>query len=170
MRLRRLEKTDCDDVYRYASLSATTRYLLWSPHMNLFETRGYLEYTRKKYRAGEFFDWGIEYKENSKIIGTVGFTTVDFENNKAEIGYVLSPEYHGKGLGLEAVRRIVRYGFVTMGFERLEARIMVPNQPSRSLAEKLGFRLEGIRRHDLFVKGEYRDICTYSMLRSEYKE
>lgn len=37
--------------------------------MNLFETRGYLEYARKKYRAGEFFDWGIEYKENSKIIG-----------------------------------------------------------------------------------------------------
>ncbi len=168
--LRQLERTDCDDVYRYASLSQTTRYLLWSPHLNLFETKGYLDYARKNYRTGDFFDWGIVYKQTEAVIGTVGFTTVDFQNNKAEIGYVLSPEYHHMGLASEAVERILRFAFDKVCFERLEAHIMEENIPSRKLAEKHGFTLDGIMKKYLFVKGEYKNICIYSLLREDFKD
>ena len=45
---------------------------------------------------------------------------------------------------------------------------MVENKESEKVMKKLGMKSEGIKRSALFVKGEYRDIGYYSVLRSEY--
>ena len=54
--LRKMEMSDANDMYSYASLDEVTRYLLWTPHLNIDETKGYIEYVRREYRKGSVAD------------------------------------------------------------------------------------------------------------------
>ena len=59
----------------------------------------------------EYLDWGIVLKSTGKLIGTCGFTSVDLEHSKGEIGYVLNKAYRNLGYGTEAVNRVLEYAF-----------------------------------------------------------
>ncbi len=166
--LRKIVMADANDMYAYASLSEVTKYLLWSPHLNIEETKGYIEYLQREYRRGNNADWGIVLKSTKVFIGTIGFASIDTRGNWGEIGYVLNPAYHGRGLMTEAVRAVLRVGFAYLGLHRIQARIMEGNNASMRLVENLGFRYEGTLRDSLFVKGAYRTIKIYSMLSDDY--
>ncbi|MBQ9112994.1 MAG: GNAT family N-acetyltransferase [Clostridia bacterium] len=166
--LRPMHTTDAYDMYEYASREDLTEYLLWSPHPSVTYTRDYLAYIESRYATGDFYDWAITLTENGKMIGTAGFTKIDFPHNSAEIGYVLNPEYHGMGIGTEAAERIVEYGFSELGLHRIEARFMQGNAASLHVMEKLGMTFEGYHRDSMLVKGQYRTIGICSILRDEY--
>lgn len=168
LKLRCLGHSDCNDMYRYASREDVTRYLLWEPHHNCEYTENYLNLVQAQYRAGEFYDWAVEYIADRKMIGTCGFTSIDVENNRAEIGYVLNPDYWGKGIAAEAVMAVIDYGFRTLMLNRIEARYIIGNDRSRRVMDKCGMKFEGVFRSLLYVKGSYKDIGVCSILYSEY--
>lgn len=168
LRLRRMSVRDKSDMFLYASRDEVTKYLLWRTHKDEESTKRYLSYVVSLYRTGEFFDFAIEYRENGKMIGTCGFAAVDFQNDCAEIGYVISPDYWGKGIASEAVSAIMQFAFCDLDINRIEARYMTENAASRRVMEKCGMTFEGVFRKKLFVKGEYRDIGVCSMLAEEY--
>ena len=166
--LRRMRVGDAEDMYEYARRSEVSRYLLWSPHPNVYYTRDYLRYIATRYAAGSFYDWALVHKETGRMIGTCGFTTFDCPNDAAEIGYVLNPDYRGQGLAPEAVRAILDYGFEKLQLHRVEARFIEGNTASLRVMEKVGMRFEGYRREAMLVKGLYRTIGYCSMLQSEF--
>lgn len=166
--LRKMEMSDANDMYSYASLDEVTRYLLWTPHLNIDETKGYIEYVRREYRKGSVADWAISLDSESRMIGTVGFSAVDRENNSVEIGYVLNPLYWGKGYAREALRRAVEAAFCELGAHRVQLRIMDGNVRSENVALACGFRKEGSLRDLLLVNGAYRTIHIYSLVSDEY--
>lgn len=168
LRLRCLVPSDSRDMYQYACREDVTRYLLWDPHTGPEYTSRYLAGLQSQYRAGEFYDWAVEYKADEKMIGTCGFTSFDIENNRAEIGYVLNPEYWGRSIAAEAVMRVLDFGFRTLSLNRIEARYMTGNERSRRVMEKCGMRFEGILRSLICVRGIYRDIGVCSILHREY--
>jgi ribosomal-protein-alanine N-acetyltransferase len=57
--------------------------------------------------------------------------------------------------------------FTVKKINRLEARIMPENGASKRMAEKCGYRFEGVARGAVFHRGAYRDMEVYSMLREE---
>lgn len=164
--LRRLRNADVYDVNEYACGEEVPRYLLWTPHLNLRETQGYLEFLQKRYRKGLHSDWGIEL--NGKIIGTCGFSSVDIPNESCELGYVLSPRYWGKGYMDEAFEAVLEAAFDRLQAHRVTLRILEENRPSERFALRHGFRLEGKSVDALYVKGAYRTVCHYALLRDEY--
>ncbi len=168
-----LKKITMDNLYdmnRYSSLEETSKYLAWTPHLNLLETRGTIEFHKEHYRLGLSPDWGVNLKANNMFIGTCGFTSVDEYNNSAEIGYVLSPEYWGQGLMKEAVKAVMHVAFMDIGIHRLTARIMDGNERSVRLATSLGFVHEGTGRECQIIKGKYTTVHTYSILIHEYEK
>ncbi len=167
--LRPMHVTDAYDMYDYASREEVTKYLLWSPHTSVEYTRDYLAYVQSRYASREFYDWAITLADTGKMIGTVGFTKIECPHNKAEIGYVLNPDYHGAGIGTEAAKRIVDFGFCELGLHRIEARFMQGNDASLAVMKKLGMTFEGYQRDAMLVKGQYRTIGTCAILKSEYK-
>ena len=166
--LRKMKPSDSRDMYEYSRLPEVTRYLLWEPHTNPSQTLDYLEYLQTRYRVGDFYDWAVVEKSRGKMIGTCGFTSLDFSNNAAEVGYVLNPAFWGKGLAPEALMRVMRFGFMELNVHRIEAKYMVENARSRRVMEKCGMTFEGVRRSSMYVKGRYRDIGICSILSDEY--
>ena len=166
--LRRIRVSDAEDMYHYARRPEVTRYLLWSPHPDIYHTQDYLRYLATRYAAGTFYDWGVILKQNGRMIGTCGFTTIDCAHDAAEIGYVLNPDYHGMGIATEAVEAVLAFGFDKLLLHRIEARFMEGNDASLRVMEKVGMRFEGWRRESMLVKGSYRTIGYSSILFDEY--
>ncbi len=167
--LRRMLPRDAEDMYEYARRADVTEYLLWSPHTSRQYTSDYLRYITSKYKLGEFYDWAVVEKESGKMIGTCGFTRIDLPNNAGEIGYVLNPDYHGRGYGTEAAGRVLVYGFKNLGLHRIEAKFMEGNQASLHVMEKLGMTFEGYRRESMYVKRKYRTIGVCAILEGEWQ-
>lgn len=172
--MREMKPCDSYDMFEYARRPDVTRYLTWEPHPSREYTREYLQFLTTKYRAGEFYDWALIWCADGdagrKMIGTCGFTRFDFANNSAEVGYVINPEFHGRGIAPEALRRVMRFGFEELKLNRIEAHYMFGNEASRRVMEKAGMRFEGILRGSLLIRGEYRDVGICSILYSEYKQ
>jgi len=164
--LRKIVPTDIDDVYEYASDTRVSEFLLWSPHPTKGYTKAYLSLLAKRYRAGDFYDWGIEL--DGKMIGTVGFTSFSIENNVGEIGYVLSSKCWGMGIASEAVKRILEFGFCELLLNRIEAKFMAENEKSRKLLDKLGFNYEGEMKEAVYAKDRYRNVGISALTRGEY--
>lgn len=166
--LRKIAVSDYLDMYDYSRRSETSRYLLWTPHSSPRYTKKYISYLQGQYRNENFYDFALVEKESGKMIGTCGFTSFDLDNNAAELGYVLHPDYWGKGLGKEALLRVMGYGFAELRLHRLTAKIMTENLASKRLAQACGMRHEATHIDGMRIKGNYETIEVYAILAKEF--
>ena len=162
--LRAIRESDFLDMFEYARLPSVTRYLLWREHPSESFTRSYLRYVENRYAIGDFYDWAVVERESGKMIGTCGFTSIDIANNSCEIGYVLNPDFCGKGYATEAAREVLRFAKEVLDLHRAEARFMKGNDASVKVMERLGMSFEGYSIDSMFVKGSYRTIGTYAVI------
>ena len=166
--LRAMRVADAPDMYAYAAREDVTKYLTWYPHRNLDETRAYLTEVGRRYRTGDFYDWAIIHRADDKMIGTCGFTSFNYPSDSGEVGYVLNPDYQGRGLATEALRAVMKFGFAELNLHRIEAHYIEGNDRSRRLMERVGMKFEGYARESMRIKGRFCTIGTCAILRSEY--
>lgn len=166
--LRKVTKEDIEDMYLYGSDEEVSKYVTWNTHETIADTKGFVEFVLNKYENKHVSPWGIEYKENGKFIGTIDFVWWQPNHKIAEIGYVISKDYWGKGLTTEVAKKLVKFGFEEMDLVRVQARCDVENIASARVMEKAGMTFEGIIRKGIFVKGEHRDLKMYSILKEEF--
>ncbi|UOQ44856.1 GNAT family N-acetyltransferase [Halobacillus salinarum] len=158
--LRKITIDDAEDMYVYASDEEVTKSVTWETHASLTDTIEFIETFIPRYDA----PWGIELKENGKFIGTVHFVWWQPEHACAELGYVLSKDYWGRGLITEAVRAVISFGFDQLDLVRIQARCFVDNKGSERVMNKAGMSYEGISRKAMYVKGEHKDLKVYAVI------
>jgi len=129
----------------------------------------------KVFEAGdkhEEKDFFIQKKDGTKIGLMAHFYVlhVAASMRQLEIGYFLLPNERGKGYCSEAVSIFVDYLFLSKDTGRIQARTDVRNLGSQKVLERVGFRREGTMRQSAFIRGEWRDLYLYSILREEWKE
>lgn len=166
--LRHMRVSDAADMYDYARRPEVTRYLLWAPHDDLEYTRTYMRQVERGYKQGIFHDFGVILKEDNKLIGTCGFARIDKANATAEAGYVLNPDYWGRGLASEALSAVITLGFEYCGLNRIESRYMTGNTASRRVMEKCGMTFEGVLRQSVFAKDGYVDVGVCAILKQDH--
>ncbi len=81
---------------------------------------------------------------------------------KAELGYVLSRAYWGKGIATRAVQMVLESGFEELGVNRIEAFVEPSNLASQKVLAKAGMTCEGLLKNHVFYKGSIRDRFIYS--------
>ncbi len=165
--LRYINLSDAYDMYEYASIPEVCEYLLWSPHINLMVTEGYIEYVNERYKKGLYADMALVLNDTDKMIGTCGFALLDLNQKIGEIGYVLSPYYRKKGYMSEAVDMILRFSFDNIGLEKVRLRIIKENTDSKRIAERFGFSEKSTSL--MIVKDVEREIINYELIAEDYK-
>jgi RimJ/RimL family protein N-acetyltransferase len=167
--LRRMRLDDAEAMFAYASDPEVTRYVLFETHRSVEDSESFLRLATEGYERGDFGSWGVVLKDSGAFVGTCGMD-VGYapEHARAELGYVLSREHWGKGLMPEAVRAVIRFGFRRVGLNRIQARCIAENAASARVMEKAGMTYEGTLRESEFIKGAYRDMKLYSILRREF--
>ena len=104
--------------------------------------------------------------------GVVGLYDLDWLQRRAELRIVIGGEgYRRLGLGTEAVRLMVRYGFLSLDLRRIWLGTAAGNAAARRCFARAGFREEGIRREEfLGPDGVASDNVMMAVLRNEWSE
>ncbi|MEO0785528.1 MAG: GNAT family protein [Pseudomonadota bacterium] len=109
-------------------------------------------------------------RSDGVLLGGISVTNVRRgPAQSASLGYWLLEEATGEGLMIEAVDRICRWGFQTLGLARLEAGTLPENVKSRNVLVRCGFAEEGLARKYLEINGERRDHVLYARLKDDPK-
>lgn len=115
---------------------------------------------------GNNISWGVRLKETKLLIGTIGYYRIQWNNFRGEIGYILNPVYHGKGIMTEAMQEIMKFGFQIMKFHTIEAVIDPENKPSENILLRNGFVKEAHHKENFFSEGKFYDSLVYTKFKS----
>lgn len=164
--LRKLEISDAENIFAYASDPQVAIYTSWAAHQSIDETYKYLnDFVFKLYRSGKGMDWGIVEKESGKLIGTCGLY-VSPEHRRGTLGYALNRDYWGQGLITEAAKAAITFGFHVMQLQRIQSVCDVEHLASARVLEKAGMQFEGILHNYLFYKERSWNVKMYAITRS----
>lgn len=141
--LREFEENDLKDFYEYASVDGVGEMAGWHHHENIEKSEEILNQFMKENKV-----FAIVYKENNKVIGSLGIEKYDMEDKLdefkklygREIGYVLHKDYWGKGLMPEAVKCVIDYLFNDLELDFLICGYYSFNDQSKRVQEKCGFK------------------------------
>jgi len=104
---------------------------------------------------------------DGSLLGSVSLLWIDWPRSVGEVAYWLSRESRGGGVATRAVAMLCDWAFETLGLARLQLAVDVRNDASRRVAERAGFRHEGIRRLSREIHGERIDEDLYGLLPSD---
>lgn len=159
--LRKWTISDLDNLVRYANNFNVAKFLTNQfPYPYMHEDgRKYIEMVLADNPTKVF---AIEV--SGEAVGSIGiFPQSDIHSKNAEIGYWLAEPFWGKGIMVEAIRKIVRYGFQTFDIDRIFARPFGTNKSSQRVLEKAGFTLEARFEKALYKHSEYIDELVYAI-------
>jgi ribosomal-protein-alanine N-acetyltransferase len=162
--LRRVDKNDASPILELRSDVETMKYI---PRPLLKSTEEALEHIAlidAKIENSEGINWAITLKNDSKLIGIIGFYRIKPEHFRAEIGYMLLPDFSGKGIISEAINEVVNYGFNEMHLHSVEGIIDPNNLASAKVLQKNGFVKEAHLKENEFYEGRFLDNVIYSRL------
>lgn len=163
--LRKLRMTDAQDMYEYSRDPEVARHVLWDAHQSVGDSRGYLRYAVRQYRQDLPASWGIELKENHKLIGTIGFMWINRDHNSAEVGYSLAREYWNRGIMSEALSAVLNEGFMDLNLHRIEAQHEVDNPASGPRHGQMRHDVRGLRPRSSLQQGSLRrrrTLCDFT--------
>lgn len=113
--------------------------------------------------------WAMVRAADGSLIGNVGIHRIDWRNRHGELGYVIGErEQWRKGHATEAIRLATAYAFLELGFEKLCAPVIAPNEASRRALKRNGYRQCGLLRRDRYAEGGWHDLWIGEILREEW--
>ncbi len=128
----------------------------------------HLKWFREKVETGEVVDFIVCDKENDMPLGCVYLQHFEKENRKAEIGIFLGEDRaFGRGIGKEACRLMVKYGFEELKLHKIISRVLSFNEASVKTHEAAGFVKEALFKDDVFVEGKYLDVIFLGVINPE---
>jgi RimJ/RimL family protein N-acetyltransferase len=102
-----------------------------------------------------------------EVLGFAALVHVDLPAREAEIGYAVGRHARGRGVATGSLTLLSRWSFDELGLERLELMIQPENAPSQRVAERAGYRLEGVLRSKHVRDGRRADFGVWSLLRDD---
>lgn len=153
--------------------------MLWTLHADIanrgaYYPRGVVSETTFRTQFAESGFWSREEgtllitTPDDRVVGNIEWFPTLRYLSEVELSYQLFDRADdGKGYASEAVRMLVRYLFENRPLNRIRLVIHPDNTGSRRVAEKTGFRFEGLMRGAWLSRGRYQDVELWSILRDE---
>jgi [ribosomal protein S5]-alanine N-acetyltransferase len=162
-----LKKITQDDVKEFFSLRSSEivmKYIDRPLHKTLEDTQKQIELVTNLLNNNEGINWGITLKNDPTLVGTICLFNFKKEHYRGELGYILAPEFHRKGIMNEAIRAVIQYGFSQLKLHTIEAQVNPNNLASVKILEKNNFVREAyFRDYYLTAKG-YIDMAIYGLV------
>jgi [ribosomal protein S5]-alanine N-acetyltransferase len=137
--LRELRPDDAQEIFLLRSDAQVNEFVDRKRATSIDGGRQFIRRIIKMQKNREVLMWGIALKDDLKLIGTIVYWNIEPEKDKAEIGYELLPQWHGKGLMQEALLKVIEFGFKTLQIRTIVADPKPANQRSINLLDRCGF-------------------------------
>lgn len=168
--LRQIKIDDVDMLFEIRSNPVAMQFVGRPVAKSIDEVLNLYNTMQGNIEKNEAINWVIQYKNNTKLLGYIGFYRNNVENHRAEIGYTLHPNNFKKGIMNEAIKAVLHYGFTTCNFNTIKADIDPRNEASKNLLLKNRFIKEAYFRENLFMDGKFLDSEIYGLLKSDWEK
>ncbi|KMN35454.1 hypothetical protein VI26_11345 [Chromobacterium sp. LK1] len=168
-----LRAPELSDAPALFALIASNRDALrpWMPWEPLTrseaDSRAFLESAAVSRQIGKAYTWLV--LRGGELAGVCDLHSVDTLNCHAFVGYWLDRRQVGQGVMQAALMQMLTEAFGPLGLHRVAIDAAADNHRSCAVAERLGFRYEGVLREYLLLQGRYCDARQYSLLAHEWK-
>ena len=139
--LREFTADDAEAFFAFNGDSEVMRHTGETPSTSVSEVRGLIR-DYPDYRKYGFGRWAVVYKPDQRVVGFNGLKYLE-DLREVDIGYRFRVDYWGRGIATESSTAVVRYGFETLGLERIIGLVLPDNTGSIRVLEKVGMHLDG---------------------------
>ena len=142
--------------------------LTGSPPDNRFDVERLRAWYGSRNAQTDRLDLAVVDRASGACVGEVVLYEWDRYNRSCTFRTLLGPTGRDRGLGTEAVRLVVGYGFERLGLHRISLEVFAFNPRARRVYEKVGFVAEGVLRQVLRDGDEWVDATVMSILAAEW--
>ena len=166
-------------VLRPIRLSDAGRFVRWLTDPKVYE---YLQAQNRYLTLKKEKEWikkSLKEKTDKRFaieildkvhIGVVSLERVETKHRRAAFGiFIGDKKYWNQGLGTDAARTILKYGFLKMKLHKVELDVFGYNPRALKVYKRLGFKREGVKREHNYHKGRFWDVYHMSILDREWK-
>lgn len=173
-----LRPIESNDVEAYFALIDTNRKRLEDffagtvvKNKTIEDTHLFVPEVIEKAARRAYFPFVIIDTTTNTIVGYTDIKNIDWNIPKAEIGYFIDKAYENRGVTSGAVAKIIEYCFNELKLHKIFLRTHESNIGSIKIAEKNGFKKEGMIRSDYkMTNGIIIDVLYYGLLKQEQDE
>ena len=146
--LRQLSFDDKKAIFRLRSNIEVNEFIQRETPKNLNQAEGFIQTCLDEFENENRVFWAMVQEDTNQLIGTIVYHRVDLENNYAEIGYEMNPDYQDEGYMSEAMKTVLDFGIMSMNLKTIEAFTHHNNTASIALLEKFLFTLQSDRKDE----------------------
>ena len=139
--LRRHTEADSPEIFFLRTDKDVNRYIERPRPENINDAREFILNTNNGIKQNEMIDWAITLKNKQELIGSICLWNFSKDKTKAEVGFELKPDYHGKGIMNEALLKVLEFGFKSISLASIDAYTHKDNISSIKLLKKNTFEL-----------------------------
>ncbi|MDR0321249.1 MAG: GNAT family N-acetyltransferase [Treponema sp.] len=167
--LRRFIIEDAENMFKnWAYDDEVTKYLTWTSHKDISDSKYFIEQWIQKYEKNDFYDWAIVLKELNEPIGSIGVVKQLDDIKMVHIGYCIGKKWWNKGFVSEALNRLIKFFFEEVGVNRIESRHDSNNPNSGKVMVKCGMKYEGYMRQADKNNQGIGDTIYYGIIAEDY--
>jgi RimJ/RimL family protein N-acetyltransferase len=162
------ESKDAAELQRLAGDREIADTTLSIPHpYDLDHALAWIGNQRKESVRGRAVNFALRQLPNSSLVGSVGLRDIDLEHLQAELGFWIGREWWSQGYASEAASAVIRFGFESLGLNRIYAHHMARNPAAGKVLRHVGMKREGVLRQRVRKWGVYEDVVLYAILRED---
>ena len=162
---RKMDLADTDIIVTWRNMPSVRKRFIFR---ETFTRQMHENWVHTKVETGQVVQLMICDLETDRPLGSVYLRDIDSNHKKAEYGIFIGDESaRGRGVGTAAARFMIRYGFETLGLNRVYLRVLADNPAAIRSYEKAGFQKEGLLRQDVFLEGEFKDVVWMAAVKGE---
>jgi ribosomal-protein-alanine N-acetyltransferase len=162
--LRQPQHRDASEMYRLRSDKEVMKYIGKPLARSVDEMEAHIQKLNETYTNNDGIAWAITLKNSPEMIGIICYHKINKEHHRADIGYLLLPQYHGKGIMHETMEPVLRFAFQKMNLHSIEANVDELNIASIKLLEKNNFIREAHFKENYYFDGTFLDSVIYSLI------
>jgi len=132
--------------------------------------RRYFDTALKEKQEKRSYPFAYYHKAQQRYVGSTRYANIEFPNKKLEIGWTwIHPSLQGTGFNKHCKFLLLRYGFETLGLNRIELKTSHLNLKSQKAMRKIGAVEEGtFRKHSINDDGTVRDTVYFSFINDDW--
>jgi RimJ/RimL family protein N-acetyltransferase len=159
---------DAAELQRLAGAREIADTTVSIPHpYDLDHALAWIGQQRREAVRGRAVNFAIRLLRDGPLIGSAGLRDIDREHLQAELGFWIGREWWGHGYAREAAAAVIRFGFESLGLNRISAHHMERNPAAGKVLLAAGMQREGLLRQRVRKWGVYEDVVLYAIVRDD---
>lgn len=160
--LRQVVETDVQSVIKIRGNEEAMRYIPRPRAKTEEDALGVIAMLTNGIDEGKSINWAICNAQNpSEVYGIMGYVNFYPQQLKAEIGYMLHPDYWGRGYVPEAIIAVEKFGFENINIDIIEAKIDPRNDNSRKVLLRNDYQFDRLMEKTMTFEDEELDSEYY---------